>query len=113
MAGTHISPGRLISGRTPRRSSPATAESKRSRPALGSDVTAAGCACAGIVVSADFIVRPGDRRSFVRSRGSRWHSKTRPLASPAPAAFPNPDPRARSGPDGIPYSAGALVDRAG
>ena len=69
-----------------------------------------------IVVSADFIVRPGDPavlRAVARD-SLAFRKRTQPLASPsAGCIFQNPDPARDLVPHGLPYSAGALVDRAG
>jgi UDP-N-acetylmuramate dehydrogenase len=69
-----------------------------------------------IVVSADFVVRPGDPAVLrtVARESLAFRKRTQPLASPsAGCIFQNPDPVRDRVPDGIPYSAGALVDRAG
>jgi UDP-N-acetylmuramate dehydrogenase len=69
-----------------------------------------------IVVSADFFVRPGDPAVLraVARESLAYRKRTQPLASPsAGCIFQNPDPGRDRVPDGIPYSAGALVDRAG
>jgi UDP-N-acetylmuramate dehydrogenase len=69
-----------------------------------------------IVVSADFHVRPGDASVLraVARESLAFRKRTQPLASPsAGCIFQNPDPARDRVPDGIPYSAGALVDRAG
>jgi UDP-N-acetylmuramate dehydrogenase len=69
-----------------------------------------------ILVSADFIVHPGDSAVLraVARESLAFRKRTQPLASPsAGCIFQNPDPARDRVPDGIPYSAGALVDRAG
>lgn len=69
-----------------------------------------------IVLSADFRIGPGDPdalRSVARD-SLAYRKRTQPLAMPsAGCVFQNPDPARDSVPDGIPCSAGALVDRAG
>jgi UDP-N-acetylmuramate dehydrogenase len=69
-----------------------------------------------IVVSADFRVRQGEPSSLRdTARASlAFRKRTQPLAlSSAGCIFQNPDPARDRMPDGIPPSAGALVDRAG
>lgn len=69
-----------------------------------------------IVVSADFHVSTGDPTALrVTARDSlAFRKRTQPLESPsAGCIFQNPDPLRERVPDGIPASAGALVDRAG
>src|SRR5262245_15602062 len=69
-----------------------------------------------IVIWAEFEVRPGSPDELRRTaRASLSHRKrTQPLDTPsAGCIFQNPDPAADCVPDGIPASAGALVDRAG
>lgn len=69
-----------------------------------------------VLLSADFIVRPGDPVQLREtSRGSlAFRKRTQPLEkSSAGCIFQNPDPHDYRLPDGVPYSAGALVDRAG
>lgn len=69
-----------------------------------------------IVVSADFRVSPGDPEALraIARESLAFRKRTQPLASPsAGCIFQNPDPARETLPDGIPYSAGALVDRAG
>ena len=69
-----------------------------------------------ILVSADFVVSPGDPEQLrATARESlAFRKRTQPLASPsAGCIFQNPDPARDAVPDGIPMSAGALVDRAG
>lgn len=68
-----------------------------------------------IVVHADFHVSPGDPTKLrdVARRSLHYRKATQPLAMPsAGCIFQNPGP-ADLVPDGIPRSAGALVDRAG
>jgi len=69
-----------------------------------------------IVVSADFKVVPGepDRLRAVARDSLAYRKRTQPLAMPsAGCIFQNPAPGRDSVPEGIPWSAGALVDRAG
>jgi UDP-N-acetylmuramate dehydrogenase len=69
-----------------------------------------------IVVSADFRVSTGDPTALrATARDSlAFRKRTQPLESPsAGCIFQNPDPLRERVPDGIPASAGALVDRAG
>jgi UDP-N-acetylmuramate dehydrogenase len=69
-----------------------------------------------ILVSADFVVGPGDPAALraVARESLAFRKRTQPLASPsAGCIFQNPDPARDRLPEGIPYSAGALVDRAG
>ena len=69
-----------------------------------------------VVVSADFRVTPGDPAAMraVARESLGFRKRTQPLASPsAGCIFQNPDPARDHVPDGIPWSAGALVDRAG
>ena len=69
-----------------------------------------------IVVSADFRVSAGEP-SVLRATAREslaFRKRTQPLESPsAGCIFQNPSPGRDSVPDGIPPSAGALVDRAG
>jgi UDP-N-acetylmuramate dehydrogenase len=69
-----------------------------------------------IVVSADFTISPGEApilRATARE-SLAFRKRTQPLESPsAGCIFQNPDPHSDRVPDGIPPSAGALVDRAG
>jgi UDP-N-acetylmuramate dehydrogenase len=69
-----------------------------------------------IVVSADFRVGPAESsalRSIAR-QSLAFRKGTQPLESAsAGCIFQNPDPAADRIPDGVPPSAGALVDRAG
>ena len=69
-----------------------------------------------IVVWADVCVTPGEPDALrERARASLAHRKrTQPLHLPsAGCVFQNPEPSRDRVPDGIPWSAGALVDRAG
>jgi UDP-N-acetylmuramate dehydrogenase len=69
-----------------------------------------------VVVSADFRVSPGDPAALraVARDSLAFRKRTQPLASPsAGCIFQNPQPGRDRVPDGIPASAGALVDRAG
>ena len=69
-----------------------------------------------IVVSADFMVSAGEPTALRETarESLAFRKRTQPLESPsAGCIFQNPDPRRERVPDGIPPSAGALVDRAG
>lgn len=70
-----------------------------------------------IVLWAAFKVTPGADPAGLRAvarESLAFRKKTQPLESPsAGCVFMNPDPRRDRVPDGIPASAGALVDRAG
>jgi UDP-N-acetylmuramate dehydrogenase len=70
-----------------------------------------------IALSAVFRLRPGGDSASLRAvaRRSLAHRKqTQPLDAPtAGCIFQNPDPRRDPVPDGMPPSAGALIDRAG
>lgn len=69
-----------------------------------------------VVVSADFRVGTGDPAALraVARESLAFRKRTQPLESAsAGCIFQNPDPRRDRVPDGIPASAGALVDRAG
>jgi UDP-N-acetylmuramate dehydrogenase len=69
-----------------------------------------------IVVSVDFSVSAGEPSALrATARESlAFRKRTQPLESPsAGCIFQNPDPRRERVPEGIPASAGALVDRAG
>ena len=69
-----------------------------------------------VLVSADFQVSKGSADALrLRARQSLHYRKdTQPLAAPsAGCIFQNPDPNRDRVPDGIPASAGALIDRAG
>jgi UDP-N-acetylmuramate dehydrogenase len=69
-----------------------------------------------VLLTADFRVTPGEvpvLRSIARD-SLAFRKRTQPLESPsAGCIFQNPDPATDRVPDGIPASAGALVDRAG
>ena len=69
-----------------------------------------------VLLSADFRVAHGDPaalRSVARD-SLAYRKRTQPLDAPsAGCVFQNPDPAVDRVPDGIPSSAGALVDRAG
>ena len=69
-----------------------------------------------IAVSAVFTVATGEPEALrAIARGSlAYRKRTQPLDVPsAGCIFQNPDPARDRVPDGIPWSAGALVDRAG
>ena len=69
-----------------------------------------------LVVSADFRVGTGDPAQLraVARESLAFRKRTQPLeAASAGCIFQNPDPTAERVPEGIPPSAGALVDRAG
>jgi UDP-N-acetylmuramate dehydrogenase len=69
-----------------------------------------------VVLWADFRVEPGDPDALraVARESLAYRKGTQPLASlSAGCIFQNPDPALDRVPDGIPWSAGALVDRAG
>jgi UDP-N-acetylmuramate dehydrogenase len=69
-----------------------------------------------VLLSADFLVSAGSAEALrLRARQSLHYRKdTQPLAAPsAGCIFQNPDPVRDRVPDGIPASAGALIDRAG
>lgn len=69
-----------------------------------------------VVLSVDFHTRPGDPIALraVARESLAYRKRTQPLASPsAGCIFQNPDPAIDRIPEGIPASAGALVDRAG
>jgi len=69
-----------------------------------------------ILLTADFIVSPGDpaRLRQTARESLAFRKRTQPLESPsAGCIFQNPQPGRDRVPDGIPWSAGALVDRAG
>lgn len=69
-----------------------------------------------VVVWADFAVTPGEPDELrTTARASLAHRKrTQPLHLPsAGCVFQNPEPSRDRVPEGIPWSAGALVDRAG
>jgi UDP-N-acetylmuramate dehydrogenase len=69
-----------------------------------------------IVLSADFRIGRGDTAALraVARESLAYRKRTQPLeAASAGCIFQNPDPASDRVPDGIPWSAGALVDRAG
>jgi UDP-N-acetylmuramate dehydrogenase len=69
-----------------------------------------------IVLAAAFRVRPGEPEQLraVARESLAYRKRTQPLASPsAGCIFQNPDPSRDCVPEGIPWSAGALIDRAG
>jgi UDP-N-acetylmuramate dehydrogenase len=69
-----------------------------------------------IVLSADFVVAPGDPDALraVARESLAFRKRTQPLAlASAGCIFQNPDPGRDALPPGVPASAGALVDRAG
>ena len=69
-----------------------------------------------VVISADFIVGAGEPAALraVARESLAFRKRTQPLESAsAGCIFQNPDPARDRVPDGIPPSAGALVDRAG
>ncbi|MFN7984533.1 MAG: UDP-N-acetylmuramate dehydrogenase [Vicinamibacterales bacterium] len=69
-----------------------------------------------ILLSADFKVTPGDAEQLrdTARRSLAYRKRTQPLEKPsAGCIFQNPMPGQDVVPEGIPWSAGALVDRAG
>ena len=69
-----------------------------------------------VVLSADFRAGPAEPEALraVARDSLAYRKRTQPLAMPsAGCIFQNPDPSRDRVPAGIPYSAGALVDRAG
>jgi len=69
-----------------------------------------------VVLSADFLVTRGNPELLRETARTSlaYRKRTQPLASPsAGCIFQNPDPARDRVPEGIPWSAGALVDRAG
>lgn len=69
-----------------------------------------------VVLSVDFHAGRGDPGALraVARASLAYRKRTQPLASPsAGCIFQNPDPAIDRLPDGVPASAGALVDRAG
>ena len=69
-----------------------------------------------VVISADFLVTDGvpDELRAIARESLAFRKRTQPLESAsAGCIFQNPDPARDAVPDGIPWSAGALVDRAG
>lgn len=69
-----------------------------------------------ILLSADFVVSPGDPVALREEarRSLAYRKRTQPLDMPsAGCIFQNPVPGLDVLPEGVPWSAGALVDRAG
>jgi UDP-N-acetylmuramate dehydrogenase len=69
-----------------------------------------------ILLSADFRIAPGDPVELRRTarESLAFRKRTQPLDTPsAGCIFRNPEPGRDTVPEGIPWSAGALVDRAG
>ncbi|MBI3403479.1 MAG: hypothetical protein HY048_18870, partial [Acidobacteria bacterium] len=69
-----------------------------------------------VLLSATFRVGPGDPSALraTAKASLAFRKRTQPLESPsAGCIFQNPQPGRDAVPDGIPWSAGALVDRAG
>jgi UDP-N-acetylmuramate dehydrogenase len=70
-----------------------------------------------VVLWAAFRVTPGGDPGALRATARAslaFRKRTQPLARPsAGCIFQNPDPARDAVPDGMPYSAGALIDRAG
>ncbi len=69
-----------------------------------------------VLLSADFAIRPGDPSALrqMARQSLAFRKRTQPLDTPsAGCIFQNPDPDRDSVPPDIPWSAGALVDRAG
>ena len=69
-----------------------------------------------IVLAAIFRVSSGEPAALraVARQSLAYRKRTQPLDTPsAGCIFQNPEPQRDAVPDGIPYSAGALVDRAG
>jgi UDP-N-acetylmuramate dehydrogenase len=69
-----------------------------------------------VLLSAVFRVAPGEPAALraVARQSLAFRKRTQPLDTPsAGCIFQNPEPGRDSVPDGIPWSAGALVDRAG
>jgi UDP-N-acetylmuramate dehydrogenase len=69
-----------------------------------------------IVLTAIFRVSSGEPAALraVARQSLAYRKRTQPLDTPsAGCIFQNPEPNRDAVPDGIPYSAGALVDRAG
>jgi UDP-N-acetylmuramate dehydrogenase len=69
-----------------------------------------------IVLSADFFASAGEPAALRETarRSLAYRKKTQPLETPsAGCVFQNPQPERDTVPDGVPWSAGALVDRAG
>jgi UDP-N-acetylmuramate dehydrogenase len=69
-----------------------------------------------VLVWAEFQMTPGDVAALRDTARASLHyrKRTQPLAMPsAGCVFQNPDPARDAIPEGLPASAGALVDRAG
>jgi UDP-N-acetylmuramate dehydrogenase len=69
-----------------------------------------------VLLSADFTVSAGDSAALrtIARQSLAFRKRTQPLETPsAGCIFQNPQPGRDTVPDGIPWSAGALVDRAG
>ena len=69
-----------------------------------------------VLLSATFRVSPGDPRLLraTARQSLAFRKRTQPLETPsAGCVFQNPEPGRDRVPDGMPWSAGALVDRAG
>jgi len=69
-----------------------------------------------VLLSADFVVSEGQPAALreVARRSLAYRKRTQPLEMPsAGCVFQNPMPGTDAVPDGMPWSAGALVDRAG
>jgi len=69
-----------------------------------------------ILLSADFVVSPGFPAALRRTarESLAYRKRTQPLETPsAGCIFQNPQPGRDAVPAGVPWSAGALVDRAG
>jgi UDP-N-acetylmuramate dehydrogenase len=69
-----------------------------------------------VLLSAEFAVRPGEASALraVARQSLAFRKRTQPLDSAsAGCVFRNPEPGLDTVPDGMPWSAGALVDRAG
>ncbi|HKT79066.1 MAG TPA: UDP-N-acetylmuramate dehydrogenase [Vicinamibacterales bacterium] len=69
-----------------------------------------------VLLTATFRVRPGDPQLLraTARQSLAFRKRTQPLDSPsAGCIFQNPDPKVDQLPPDLPYSAGALVDRAG
>jgi UDP-N-acetylmuramate dehydrogenase len=69
-----------------------------------------------VLLSAVFVVSPGDPAALrmVARQSLAFRKRTQPLETPsAGCVFRNPQPGRDAVPEGLPWSAGALVDRAG
>ncbi len=90
-------------------------EAAREEMAFGYDVSRLQTS-GEILLSADFIVSPGDPAALRKTarESLAFRKRTQPLDTPsAGCVFQNPQPGRDVVPEGIPWSAGALVDRAG